>query len=227
MVIIHTPTNNLANSRSFYEKLQFQPVDTDKQVLYTDGKVVIEINPDRYARAGIKIYREDWAPVTTTLQTTNRLHPTANGWLTSDPNGVFVYLEEQAPPKLKLPEHRPAIPGNFAGISLETTDMEQSATFWQKLGYEVAVGGSGQSWMTLSDGGLIPVSLMKPLVCPHLFFNPSLTYFNGKDNPAIIAKVRKTGLPIAEEITYFNPEGQVDNIILRDPGGYGFFLFND
>ncbi len=68
---------------------------------------------------------------------------------------------------------------------------------------------------------------MKPNACPHLFFNPSLTYFNGKNNIDIIAKIRALNISITEEITHFNKEGKVDNIIIRDPGGFGFFLFND
>lgn len=43
----------------------------------------------------------------------------------------------------------------------------------------------------------------------------------------MIEAVRKAGIPITEEITHFNSEGIVDNIIIRDPGGYGFYVFND
>jgi hypothetical protein len=68
---------------------------------------------------------------------------------------------------------------------------------------------------------------MKPQTCPHLFFNPSLNFFNGEDNISIISKIRSLDIPITEEITHFNKENKVDNIIIRDPGGYGFFLFND
>jgi hypothetical protein len=68
---------------------------------------------------------------------------------------------------------------------------------------------------------------MKPLTCLHLFFNPSLTYFNGGNNLAVIENIRKLGIPITEEITHFNKDGIVDNIIIRDPGGFGFFVFND
>ena len=46
------------------------------------------------------------------------------------------------------------------------------------------------------------------MMCPHLFFNPSLTYFNGKEgNPKVITAVRDAGIPITEEITHFNREG--------------------
>jgi hypothetical protein len=54
-----------------------------------------------------------------------------------------------------------------------------------------------------------------------------MTYFNGGNNMAVIGKIRSARIPIAEEITHFNKEGIVDNIIIRDPGGYGFFVFND
>ena len=69
--------------------------------------------------------------------------------------------------------------------------------------------------------------IFAPNACPHLFFNPSLTYFNSGKNLEVVEKLRKADVPILEEITAFNPEGKVDNVILRDPGGFGFFVFND
>jgi hypothetical protein len=89
------------------------------------------------------------------------------------------------------------------------------------------MGNYEKPYMSLDLDGF-SINLMKPNICPHLFFNPSFTFFNGKEgNPKVIAKVRELGIPIAEEITHFNKEGIVDNIIIRDPGGFGFFLFND
>jgi len=43
----------------------------------------------------------------------------------------------------------------------------------------------------------------------------------------IISKLRKLKVPIAEEVVVFNPKGEVDNLVLRDPGGLGIFVFND
>ena len=54
-----------------------------------------------------------------------------------------------------------------------------------------------------------------------------MTYFNGGNNLAVIQDIREAGIPITEEITQFNDRGEVDNVIIRDPGGYGFFIFND
>ena len=47
------------------------------------------------------------------------------------------------------------------------------------------------------------------------------------DIKQLIQKIRDLKIPITEEITVFNDQGVVDNIIIRDPGGLGFFIFND
>ena len=75
--------------------------------------------------------------------------------------------------------------------------------------------------------GSIGVSVMGVHSCPHLFFNPRLTYFNSGKTPMVIAKIRVAKIAITEEISVFNKEGSVDNVVLRDPGGTGFLVFND
>jgi hypothetical protein len=87
---------------------------------------------------------------------------------------------------------------------LETTDIVKFIKVWQNLGFKKTMGSLEQGWITFQNGDGMGVSLMKPMSCPHLFFNPSLTYFNGKKNPEIIQKIRELGVPIAEEITHFN-----------------------
>ncbi len=89
------------------------------------------------------------------------------------------------------------------------------------------MGSIAQGWVAFENGTSVGISIMKPMVCPHLFFNPGLTFFNGGKNLPIIQKIKTVGIPIAEEITVFNKEGIVDNVILCDPGGLGFFIFND
>ena len=105
--------------------------------------------------------------------------------------------------------------------------MTKSAKFWSIFGYEITTGKEEQGWIVMTKEGFLPISIMKPFACPHLFFNPSLTYFNGGNNLPVIKKIRNLGIPITEEITEFNKEGIVDNVIVRDPGGLGFFVFND
>ena len=229
MVHLHTCTNQLRTSAEFYERLGFTALSVDsKNQFYTDGQVVVEINPDRFARPGLKLYRTDWQAVIESLQKEATPHKYENGYLITDPNGIFVYLEEGEPPIFDDgPEIAPSLAGNFAGLSLESGEMVRTFRFWNCLGYEITHGGPEKPWMTLSNGSAVQVSVMRPQSCPHLFFNPSFTYFNGANNVAIIDKIREAGIDLTEEITYFNTEGIVDNIIIRDPGGYGFFIFND
>jgi len=226
--IIQTPTNKLENSISFYEKLGFKMISRENLILYTDGKAIIEINPDRFARAGIKLYKQSWENEISKLKEITTLTNLPNGYLFSDPSGVWIYLiESEAEPKYKIEDSSFSVLGNFAGLSFETTDIQKSYSIYEILGFTKGMGSIENGFVTLSHNENFTIALMKPLSCPHLFFNPSMTYFNGKNNLAVIENIRKLNIPITEEITYFNKEGIVDNIIIRDPGGYGFFIFSD
>jgi hypothetical protein len=226
--IIHTPTNNLQNSLDFYSKLNYQIISEQNPTFVTDGKVIIEINPDRFARAGLKLFKDSWSNEIKVLEKLASIYNIENGHLVRELNGVWVYLiEGNLDIKFNISENHFGNTGNFSGLSIETTEMAKSAYFWGALGYTKTHGSVEQGWITLSNNDEMVVSLMKPLSCPHLFFNPSMTFFNGKDNLSYIKKIREANIPIAEEITHFNKKGIVDNIIIRDPGGYGFFIFND
>src|SRR5690606_15097168 len=110
--------------------------------------------------------------------------------------------------------------------TLESIGINRSFKIWELLGFKHTMGSADQGWVGFSNDEL-SLSIMKPQTCPHLFFNPSLSYFNGKENLNVIQKIRDAGVSITEEITHFNKEGIVDNVIIRDPGGYGFFIFSD
>ena len=226
--IVQTPTPGLQKSLDYYTKLGFRQIEIADRVIVSDGQVLLEINPNRFARPGIKLESQDWSPVVRELETSTNVIEITNGYLLGTPSGVWVYLIEKAPSdqgiKDKIP---PSILGNFAGISIESIDIQWSFELWQKLGFQTITGNIDQGWVTLSNESGMGISIMKPLSCPHLFFNPSLTYFNGKQNLAIIEQIRAAQIPIAEEVTHFNKEGVVDNVVLRDPGGLGCFVFND
>jgi hypothetical protein len=226
--IAHTPANQLEDSIGFYEKLGFKKVDGAGMVVYTDGKLILEINPDRKARAGIKIFKSSWANELEHVKKITAVHDVSSGHLLSDASGVWIYLVNSEPDwKVEKSESSFSALGNFQGLSLETTDLKRSAEIYKALGFTVTFGDESKPFMALALGDFA-VNLMNPNMCPHMFFNPSFTYFNGKEgNPKVIAKVRALGIPITEEVTAFNKDGIVDNIIIRDPGGYGFFLFND
>jgi hypothetical protein len=226
--IMHTPTNGLSNSLRFYRQLEFEIISESTPTLVTDGKVAIEINPDRYARAGVKLFAPSWKEAISELQKYTAVSKTNEGYLLSDPSGVWMYLiEDKSPISAPPAEKSFSVLGNCAGLSLETTDIARSLAIWKTIGFDNITGAIEQGWIACTNAEGHGVSLMKPNACPHLFFNPSLTYFNGKNNIQIIDKIRALNIPVAEEITHFNKEGKVDNMIIRDPGGYGFFLFND
>ena len=227
-VLVQTPTPKLAQSLDFYARLRFSILSEESPSWVSDGSVIVEINPDRFARAGVKLYQASWADAVAELSHDYSLHPIENGHLLSDPSGTWIYLmEAEIPDETTLPEPSSSALGKFAGVSLETTEMEKSGQLWEKLGFTLAIGSPEQGWMTYTHPSGMAISLMKPLSCPHLFFNPSLTYFNGNNNPAVINEIRKRQIPLTEEITHFNKKKIVDNVILRDPGGLGFFVFND
>jgi predicted lactoylglutathione lyase len=226
--LIQTPTPSLQTSLDFYTKLGFKVLSKEHPTLVGDEQVVIEINEDRYARAGIKLFSPTWESMVKELKTHSAIQKIEGGYLSSDPSGVWVYLiESTANPEVDLPQNQRSVLGNYAGISLESISIPRSMEFWKILGFSKNSGDEKQGWVSLVDENGMGLSIMNPNSCPHLFFNPSFTYFNGRNNPAIIQKIRDLGIPITEEITHFNPGGEVENIIIRDPGGFGIFLFND
>ncbi len=228
MIIFQTPTPNLLNSIDFYKKAGFQVLSESHPTIVSDGKAVMEINPDRYARAGLKMYAESWEKEANELAQHYSFCKIEDGYLLSDPGGVWVYLiETSAPPSYSADENTSCLFGNSMGLSLECVSMANSCNFYEGLGFKLAQGTVDSGWIVLTHNSGFSISLMKPNTCPHLFFNPSLTYFNGGKNDVIIPKIREAGIPITEEITHFNPNGEVDNVIIRDPGGFGFFVFND
>lgn len=226
-VIIQTPTPNLEASINFYQTSGYELLSKASPTLFSDGTLLIEINPERYARAGVKLYRDNWKSTVETLMEHTAVTPIKNGYLLADTSNTWIYLLEGTGPDQEPTDEFNCIFGNSMGLSLETTDIARSAAIWQALGLTKSMGSPEQGWVTYNSEALI-ISLMTPNTCPHLFFNPSFTFFNGKEgNPNVIQKVRELGIPITEEITHFSSNGEVDNIIIRDPGGFGFFLFND
>ena len=224
--LIQTPTPYLDASIDFYSKLGFKQI-SENPIIFSDGKANIEINPNRYARAGLRFFKASWSIEISKLKAIAEIHPTKDGHLLADPSGVWIYLVDGKPGfDQKEEELSFSTLGNYMGISLESTDPKKSFEIYQILGFQLAFGSIDSGFFALTANGF-SISIMKPNSCPHLFFNPSLTYFNGKNNLEIIAKIRSLPIPITEEITYFNKESIVDNIIIRDPGGLGFFIFND
>jgi hypothetical protein len=225
---IQTPTSNLGNSLDFYSRLGFSKLISNGRHLFTDGKAIIEIAPERYARAGVLMFRDSWQETVSELEKITELLKIEGGYLFSDPSGCWVYLmQTEEIQDFDLSGFAPSVLENYAGLSLEVVAIEISVHIWGILGFSITMGKPEQGWVVMKNEEGFGISLMKPMSCPHLFFNPSLTYFNGAKNPEIIQEINDLDIPITEEITHFNKQGIVDNIIIRDPGGLGFFLFSD
>lgn len=240
-VIVQTPTPKLESSIDFYKKLAFKQLAkpaaassseaeaTKKEaVLFTDGKMVIEINPDRTARAGLKLYKKSWTAEITKLEAIIKVFKTKEGYLIYDPSGIALYLVES---EFKI-EFIPADSsfshlGNYQGLTVESADITKAFSIYEILGFKKSMGDAAKGFVGLQSPDGFAVTLLAPQMCPHLFFNPSVTYFNGKNNPGVIKKIRELNIPITEEIGVFNKDATVDNVIIRDPGGFGFFIFND
>lgn len=91
--IIHTPTNRLQDSLDFYKRLNFEVVSGENPTLVSDGKILLEINPHRFAGAGVKIYSDSWTDQVRELEKLTTVHRLENGYLLGDLNGVWIYLE--------------------------------------------------------------------------------------------------------------------------------------
>lgn len=229
--IVQTPTPKLENSIHFYESLDFTRLPHATQTLFTDGKVYLEINAARTARKGLKMYAEDWTAAVDTLSQNHPVVRLDGGYILGAPSGLWVYLMEAPSPLIEATQNvhirKPSCWGNFSGLSVESLSLNRSARFWEVLGFETSMGGTTQGWLSLTNGSGFTLSVLQALQCPHLFETPSLTYFNGAENIHIIADIRRRKLPVLEEVTLFNKEGLVDNLVMRDPGGLGCFVFND
>lgn len=226
-ILVHTPARVLFDSIHFYQKLGFELLFESPMVVLADSQFMVELNPDPFARPGLKLIKEDWSSELTQLKEITTIYEINSGYLIDDNNGCRVYLIEGEPSR-QLSEMASAkcMLGSFSGLSLETFDMQSSLNFWTVLGFETVYGTPEDSYLVTKNESF-SVSFMKPLTCPHLFFNPSLTFFNSGKNLEVIEKIREAGIQITEEITVFNEQEIVDNVIIRDPSGYGFFVFND
>ena len=226
-VIINTPTPSVEQSIKFYSDLNFHCTSISDYHYAISGDLKIRINHERLSRAGMVFYNNDWSEFLNSYGEERAVESKDNRHFIADPNGIILELCNSADYPT-LPDHQSEVlTGNFSGISIEAFDFKQSIAFWTKLGYKKTMGNEDSGWIAMSNDTPIGISLMKFNMCPHLFFNPSFTYFNSGKNLEVIQRIREANIQITEEITLFNKEGLADNIIIRDPGGFGFFVFND
>lgn len=226
--LLQTPAPNLERSLEFYDKLNFTVVTRQIPTLVADSDLVLQLNTDRFARPGLVLYSDKWDSAVEALHSQAYVLAQPFGHLLADPSGMWIYLKDGPSPLkgMNLDSSRSVL-GNFAGICLESLEPERSLKIYETLGFKKEQGEAEQGWVTCKNEDGLSISIMGPNSCPHIFINPSLTYFNGGKNLPVIEAIRQAGIPFAEEITHFNEQGIVDNVVLRDPGGLGMFIFND
>lgn len=220
--IIQTPTPDIEKSIDFYKKLGFTFLSDKDPVMVSDGKMLIKITQNHFARLGIKLFQKSWKKEIEKLEDLTSIFELENGYVVSDVSGTLFHLIE-SDQEINLPEQKDTYLGNYMGLGIETIDLERSAEIIKVLGFKLVM--PEYNVYGRHDG--TNLALYKPNQCPHLFINPSLTFFNGKKNLEIIQKLKELKINIIEEITVFNDEGNVDNVIVQDPGGLSAFIFSD
>lgn len=225
-ILLQVNTPNLEKSITFYNQIGFLYKELNEKHFVSDGKNIIYINEAKTARSGIVFNGASNELID--VVASKYAHANANGeTILADPSGTFIYLIQN---EFKIPEFdgKSSLLGNAAGVSLEMVDVELGMKLYADLGFSKTQGDLAHGWVLLQHNTGFGLSIMAPNACPHIFNNPSLTYFNGKEgNNQVIANLREANVSFAEEITAFNKEGKVDNVILTDPAGFGFFVFND
>ncbi len=226
--VIHAATGNFKKSKCFYERLEFEVLSQESPFIVSDGKAIVEVNPENFARNGVKLYGADLGKLKESLKGITAITEYEDGILASDPNGVKVYATNESLDLDFEPKEKSfGMTGNFAGLSIEAVDTRATADFWMALGFKHMQGDVEKGFAVYSNDSTVGISIMGANMCPHLFFNPGLTYFNAGKNLTVIGKLREAEIRFTEEITVFNDDGVADNAIINDPGGLGFFIFND
>ena len=225
-LFLQTCTPQLEKSKNYFAALDFKLIDYEDNTLVYDQQVHILIDHQRSGRRGLTLVKENWDKEIAEIGQLVAIFQRENCHYFISPSGTRFALKSGLMVKIP-PTQTKCILGNYSGISLETMDIVKSRKFMQVLGFVQSSGSVEQGWISCTDENNNTISLMAPFGCPHLFVNPSGTFFNSGANPEIIAEVRKRQIPIYEEVTAFNAKCEVDNIILQEPGGIGFFVFYD
>lgn len=219
---------DLLKTKAFYKSINFTPLNKE-ETMFTDGSVVVELDGANKSRNGLHLYKIDIEKVSQNFPKGWDFKSVENKLFTTDPNGVHLVLDKGSCPHQIPKQTHKSMLGNCAGIGLETFQWDLSIQFWSALGFVVEMGDAKKKgWVQIGHPNGGKMALMYAGMCPHSFANPSVTYFNGKEgNPKVLYSLRENKIPIYEEVTVFSAEKQVDNVILRDPNGIGFFIFND
>jgi len=180
-LIVESPAPHLQESLSYYKKIGFQCTAWQNAYLCQAKNLTVFLNPDPYSRLCINLFGAQQEKITVC------------------PSGTWI---KERIENIKDPNFDSnSLLGNYAGICIETLDIEASFIFWQAKGFKGNFDPNA-SWCSLKNKNGDSLSLLKANSCPHLFTNPSLAFFNGPKNSEIIQKIKAIDLPIKQEVIF-------------------------
>ena len=189
-----TPTADLNQSIVFYEKLGFEIQTLGSRIVALDAQNCIEINPERTARVCIQLHQSNWNKTLLELKSHTPIIKTKEGYLITDPNGIWIKLIVETWDEKITSSNYKSLLGNYAGVCIETLEVSKSYEFWNLLSFSSKSKDFSKGWIEMKSEVGDSISLIKAQQCPHLFFNPSMTYFNGSHNLEIIESIKKLKL---------------------------------
>ena len=191
---LQTPTADLNQSIVFYEKLGFEIQTLGSRIVALDAQNCIEINPERTARVCIQLHQSNWNKTLLELKSHTPIIKTKEGYLITDPNGIWIKLIVETWDEKITSSNYKSLLGNYAGVCIETLEVSKSYEFWNLLSFSSKSKDFSKGWIEMKSEVGDSISLIKAQQCPHLFFNPSVTYFNGSRNLEINESIKKLKL---------------------------------
>lgn len=218
-------------SLAHYRRLKYHEKQLgDQEWLFFDRMSCFILSAQRDARHGLRIYADDPTALRQLLDQITTTYDKKDGFCCMDPSGVYQHTtNEQLPTVPDQSAITNSLCGKNYGLGIESGRLAQSVEHYELLGYKAEKAlEENTMYYTMTHPTGPPITLYRPTICPHAFYSPSYTFFNGKEgNKKVIANLREAGTQIRQEITWFNDAGDVDNIIISDPGGFHSFIFND
>lgn len=208
--------------KNFCSALRFQSIHSDSlSSLFTDGNLFFDVRRAERDETTLSYIVHQEMPELIEMAENlgiTILESSVNHCVIKEPNGLIISLFAQHIMPLKEAPKKPvSLCGTFAGIYLETDNLEQSTSWWQNAAFKKIIE---EPTHRIFDDGKIIVTLYQREANPYKFKNPSFAYLES-DMKERIAQIRQNGIePIEEE----KKIGRKGHAILKAPNGQYIFL---
>ena len=128
------------------------------------------------------------------LKSNTPIIKTKKGYLITDHNGIWIKLIVETWDEKITSLNYKSLLGNYAGVCIETLEVSKSYVFSNLLGFSSKSKDFSKGWIEMKSEVGDSISLIQAQQCPHLFFNPSVTYLNGSHNLEINESIKKLKL---------------------------------